>query len=313
MIETNNLENELDDFWKGVTSQVLHDESEILGYGDGLYHYTNSDGLLGIMKNQKLWATDSTYLNDSQEIKHGLELVEKIICDVKNNTTCPFSNKILNGIKERIYKYSDEIYVACFSESGDLLSQWKGYGSHGDGFSIKLDPRELLRQKRRFPFVNIAIKKVIYEIETQNKIIASQIDFTLKKANTLFCEYPNHEEDIVSDSAGSAAYYVRNMAIRFKDNVFSEEKEWRAIYSNNSYSEEGLQPINFRVSNSEIIPYMDLDICPSAQKKEWNLPILEIIVGAKKDFQRANKSIKLMCKHFKLPLPEISKSIIPLR
>lgn len=313
MIEADKLENDLNDFWKIVTSQILHDESDINGYVDGFYHYTNSDGLLGIMNSQKLWATYSTYLNDSQEIKHGLELAEKIIVDFKKKTTYPLSNEILNGIKERIYKYSDEIYIACFSENGDLLSQWKGYGSYGEGVSIKLDPRQLLRQKRKFPFVNIAIKKVIYEINIQNEIIASKIDFTLEQANKILREHPRHEDEIINASIGSAAYYIRNMALRFKNNAFSEEKEWRAIYSNNSHSEEGLQSINFRGANSEIVPYIELDICPSAGKKDWSLPILEIIVGAKQDFQRAEKSIILMCKHFKIPLPKISRSTIPLR
>ena len=312
MNEVDNLRNELDDFWKRATSQILHDESDINDYGD-VYHYTNSDGLLGIMKSQKLWATDSTFLNDSQEIKHGLEIAEKVILDFEKNTTCPLSKKILNCIKEWIYKYSDEIYIACFSESGDLLSQWKGYGSYGEGVSIKLDSRKLLRKERKFPFVNIAIKKVIYEIDVQNEIITSKINSTLEQARKILCEYPSHEDAVIKASAGSAAYYIKNMAVRFKNSAFSEEKEWRAIYSNSSHSEEGLQFINFRVANSEIVPYIELDICPSAGKKEWELPILEIIIGAKQDFQRAEKSISLMCKHFKLPLPKISKSTIPLR
>lgn len=44
-----------------------------------LYHYTSADGLIGIVRNQRLWATDIEYLNDSEELTHvAAELTERI-------------------------------------------------------------------------------------------------------------------------------------------------------------------------------------------------------------------------------------------
>jgi len=36
-----------------------------------LFHYTDLNGLQGILSNADLWLTDSRYLNDSEEMRHG--------------------------------------------------------------------------------------------------------------------------------------------------------------------------------------------------------------------------------------------------
>src|ERR1035441_9565471 len=39
-----------------------------------LYHYTTAEGLLGILNEQAFWATDCEFLNDSSEMRYGLQL-----------------------------------------------------------------------------------------------------------------------------------------------------------------------------------------------------------------------------------------------
>lgn len=38
-----------------------------------LFHYTNAEGLIGIIESQSIWATHYAYLNDSEEIRHFLK------------------------------------------------------------------------------------------------------------------------------------------------------------------------------------------------------------------------------------------------
>ena len=35
-----------------------------------LFHYTDHQGILGIIKTRAIWATEASYLNDSKEIYH---------------------------------------------------------------------------------------------------------------------------------------------------------------------------------------------------------------------------------------------------
>jgi DUF2971 family protein len=94
---------------------------------DYLYHYTTPEGLMGIVKNQELWATSVFFLNDIAEFKHGIELGRDHLEALFNNTE----------------KTKDTtIYVCSFSEEPDDLSQWRAYCPMG-GFAIGF-PKERL-------------------------------------------------------------------------------------------------------------------------------------------------------------------------
>src|SRR6266853_5638707 len=42
-----------------------------------LYHYTDSAGLIGILKSSLFWATNIYYLNDRSEVKHCADLIKE--------------------------------------------------------------------------------------------------------------------------------------------------------------------------------------------------------------------------------------------
>ena len=44
-----------------------------------LYHYTNLQGLLGIINSKSIWASNSNYLNDDREFNHLFNLVSDYI------------------------------------------------------------------------------------------------------------------------------------------------------------------------------------------------------------------------------------------
>jgi hypothetical protein len=42
-----------------------------------LCHYTSQRGLMGILTDRAMWATDANYLNDSQEVIYAVNLAQK--------------------------------------------------------------------------------------------------------------------------------------------------------------------------------------------------------------------------------------------
>ena len=54
-------------------------------------------------------------------------------------------------------------YVCCFSEEKDLLSQWRGYGSDGNGIAIGFNA-QLLRKLdingSRYKFIKVIYRKI---------------------------------------------------------------------------------------------------------------------------------------------------------
>ena len=44
-----------------------------------LYHYTNAQGLLGMLQSNRIWATNSRFMNDPTEIGYATRLVREVI------------------------------------------------------------------------------------------------------------------------------------------------------------------------------------------------------------------------------------------
>ena len=44
-----------------------------------LYHYTGIGGLLGMVENRKIWASNAYYLNDSKEILHSCDVLSEVL------------------------------------------------------------------------------------------------------------------------------------------------------------------------------------------------------------------------------------------
>ncbi len=132
-----------------------------------LYHYTDSAGLLGIIGSPislpgteesvfgfergatfgTLWATDARYLNDAHELTYGAAaLAEKLERHAEESRTPQvverlreLAETVRDGRFELTYGSDTErslAHVTCFCESGDLLSQWRGYGG---GYAIGFD------------------------------------------------------------------------------------------------------------------------------------------------------------------------------
>jgi hypothetical protein len=111
-----------------------------------LFHYTTVEGLKGIIESNSLWATSAYHLNDSSEIEYGCHLVTDILDEwVKANQqpgTAPTIPLLaLDLVKDsfgqpfsRVGRHVG-IYVSCFCDNGNLLSQWRAYGQSG-GYSI---------------------------------------------------------------------------------------------------------------------------------------------------------------------------------
>ena len=129
-----------------------------------LYHYTNWDGLVGILQSKTLWATHCKFLNDYSEIvlfrnklislllPHVRELCEELI------KQSPQFEQYINQIGglDHVVQHEtevfvdaqygatgDEIYILSFCgqhkdpqiNSNGQLSQWRGYGT-GGGFAL---------------------------------------------------------------------------------------------------------------------------------------------------------------------------------
>ena len=144
-----------------------------------LFHYTDEDGLTGILKSQCLWATHWRFLNDAKELELFCEAFPRLIKPVLDHPKVKRSlgsravnvpsrqSDVVDALCEALHRRVDdmravllhpdetrqffEFYIASFcTPEGDypgvrehgLLSQWRQYGKNG-GYALVFDTLQL--------------------------------------------------------------------------------------------------------------------------------------------------------------------------
>ncbi|UWZ84556.1 DUF2971 domain-containing protein [Occallatibacter riparius] len=253
--------------------------------GQKLYHYTNLEGLLGILSKNDLWLTHAQYCNDEQELTHGLQLTRKVIeeqaqgADPKRKS---YLEELLSLLTE---PKLDPVYVCCFCERDDLLSQWRAYAANATGVSIEFEPANFsyITGPDCPPTVGLMrFWKVFYSPETQQKIIRSAINY-----------YPFFDQAAApSDWAKWTAEAIRFFIPTFKNKDFVGEEEWRLIFTPAS---GGPVKPSYRVRGGMLVPYYSLiELCRQLGLPDQKLPLASVRIGPSPNKRLNAASVRMM-------------------
>ena len=242
-----------------------------------IYHYTDPKGLIGILSEGQLWATDIRYLNDSSELLHAEKLHGQVLQELSAAAPADSIRKRLATVaRERApWQYRLHTYAVCFCADDDLLTQWKTYGAWGSGFSIGFDRRELeLALPSLVPPADmidgpdVSLTRVVYSEEEQKESFRLHFDECVSQlpANPSPKDIKKAATDIAADAARSAC--------RFKHPAFASEKEWRIVISSDPFGSGAPKPLSFRASSRTVIPYLK-----TTRQADKKLPIVSITIG----------------------------------
>lgn len=268
-----------------------------------LYHYTNLNGMLGIIETLGFWATHIKYMNDSKEYLHGLSLCNKIIENYSKNGTSD-QVKFLNKVSECLNDEDSENFVISLCSNGDLLSQWRGYSRGQYGVSIGFSYNEIFNFTTSRDNEYLHPQKVIYNTEVQKGIITEILEIGVKNI-----EFQGLDLYIIPKEIARTLKYLIPL---FKDISFSEEKEWRIVTTNFSESEEK-HPLKFRTRDNIIVPYVSLPLRKKMSEEKENLPINQIIVGPSDSNDFTMESINYFLKEKNYHNTKVIRSTIPYR
>ena len=154
---------------------------------DLLWHYTDAGGLLSIVAHERLWATQTTFLNDSTEMAYGLRLVTSALgsYDPGNlkEATARHLERLFDPRRATFARFFDknlEVYVTCFCAEGDLLSQWRAYAGRDDagGYALGMgtDPPLQGWPQGSFEGHDVALRRVLYDPVEQEEACHELID-----------------------------------------------------------------------------------------------------------------------------------------
>lgn len=236
---------------------------------DVVYHYCSVEAFLNIIQSSTLWLSDVLKSNDSKEetwIREKInDKIEKLLTEIDLRAleawqTWSQINNTLSGT----------IYVSCFSQQKDCLSQWRGYAQDGQGMAIGFS-KEFLQILNR-PY-SLKFDRIIYKERIQNKFISKIVNENIKK--------------MTRTGVGHAALeltsnYMLDFPL-YKNPSFEDENEWRIILlsnpdhqGNGSFRDFKFLAPKFRVNNGSIISYIEMDF--SNIKNDF---IKEIWIGPK--------------------------------
>lgn len=254
-----------------------------------LYHYTSQKGLLGILDSKTLWATRIQYLNDSTEFAYTLTLLKKEFdLQEKRFSLDPISNAFDNL---RLIP----IYVACFSEKEDDLSQWRGYCAGGGGFSIGFDTNQLVKAaKRRTPSF---MAPCVYDFYRQSQLVEQLVDRFIKQSMTEGVDAKKKVLDFTADCVFLACF--------LKHPSFKDEQEWRIVLQAIAPTDPQLA---FRTSRAVLVPYLRFELT------EPEAPLdIHLVVGPNAEMELALESATRLLAAKKCTGPPVSASIVPYR
>ncbi|TDR52029.1 hypothetical protein DFP85_1142 [Halomonas ventosae] len=218
-------------------------------------HYTNQNGMMGIVGSEALRATNIKYLNDEHEFQHALDLIRKIMPETRFEQHHPDYSKYLEyieAIEKKIqaldnYK-SDSIFTVSFTEETDLLSQWRGYCPGNNGFCISIDADGIYEEACKI-FNNVYLLDCVYNKEKKE----SDLKDLLNKHWFMFISAArSKEKEKVIDSLATE---IILLASHFKHPSFSEEKEKRIVVILEYAPDNDLR---FREGQFSIVPYIEL-------------------------------------------------------
>ena len=284
-----------------------------------LYHYTSHHGLIGIVSSKSLWLTNAAYLNDSSESDYGLGVVRQVLeeheCSATEHTRQFFNE--LGSQRSIVDQYS--VYVASFSEGGDMLSQWTDYTPKGNGYSIGFHYQALADLTNGWPLspnlfpCSYAPKEQRAKTELELSKSIREWSGTQRQSGKPTSLHGGVEENSLDVNLPAQFHSISQcLATTFKHPSFAHEHEWRLC---STISTPSSVPIGrkFRSGISTILPYVELSFDRELEDPDASYqPIAKVIVGPCPDPIRATRAVRMLLQSNGLRA-EVYASEIPYR
>ena len=218
-----------------------------------LYHYTGYEAVLNIVRTNELWATEIRYLNDSSELRYATQLLAGAThaLESADPTLAPAADQFRAWLELRL-PAGHMLFAVCFSEDGNLLSQWRGYTPHGKGVSLGFEPKYI---EHRANILGFRLGQCIYDVAEQDRVTNECVEKVLTYARNVGPCSPHEAHPTQSFHPRFTEYEeaLLKVSALIKHPAFKEEREWRAISPiQPSYVDH---PPSYRAGRMTLIPY----------------------------------------------------------
>lgn len=265
----------------------IDEKNELFAQRPLLAHYTSISNAESILRNREIWFSNPLYLNDSEELRFGLNQGHDLILfdeEIEKLLLAALGNQAdLDNLREnfsKIFKqYEEDFAIDTFvlsfcnhqtEDSDGKLSMWRGYGANGNGACIVFDSAQLAEVDDS-PLV---FGRMHYASRDQRIL-------QLREYLTVLCDELHRAPNGTDDIFLAAWYYferIKIFALFTKHAGFSEEEEWRLVYLPERDKDKLLTPfIDYHITPNGIQPKLKFPIQPIAGVTPNNLNIEQLV------------------------------------
>lgn len=266
---------------------------------DVLYHYTDENGLRGILGSGHLWATALKCLEDKKEILHPVEVCRDYLRRRRRK-----ESGVRKKFVKAVYHFGKEVdeiahclhnqAATCLSKEIHVRIQWERYAAGGHGYALGLSKEGLmgllwsrLGDPNSQTDINWSFRAMVYDPKKQRQLLG-------KILQEIFMDPLFHDpgsDDVANAITGAGVYALALAAAQFKRQQFVNEHELRITIANQR--ELNLARTELRVKQRDhvtkgTIEYMEVDL---RHPKTGLMPVVEIVAGPEADVDAATEAV----------------------
>lgn len=221
-----------------------------------LFHYTSTEGLIGIFGQGEIWATHVKFLNDKSEMAFAIDRLKEFLTSAMKSLAPGRRDWTKLLIDELFLEFEfyliRPLYVTAFSRQGDLLSQWDRYAPNF-GYSIGFDTKQVMDSQEE---PSAQLIRMCYTDYAQATLMMSVLKVYLDAAPTVSPKATHWKmrKQFVRD----AGQLFRELMCYIKHEAYKEEEEWRII----ARVDPQVNPdaVHLRPGAFGLVPYLKLPI-----------------------------------------------------
>jgi hypothetical protein len=268
-----------------------------------LNHYTNLAGMQGIIRERSIWLGHIGTFNDPGEVLYGKNLVSGILGDVTNNEEDPNIQKMLRHMALQVNHFLYDTYhpfVACFCESGDLLSQWRAYGNKGSGYCLNFSFSNDVALGTSLDTLengpHLFLRKVVYDADEQRDFVSRYVEMVIEAAREALRTASGDTFDMRPIHMGvDATDLLLDMIMCFKQPAFHEENEWRLMRITRDDHEP--ETIRFREQEGILVPFRPQYLFERNGEQRPRFPLKSVCCGPSSNSARNRAATDLFLRH----------------
>ena len=145
-----------------------------------LQHYTSIEALEGMLQSGEMWFTDAYHLNDSGELRYGLNMAAEVVNQhplrrgAMREMFCAEVAKTLRVETHHAFR----ITLASFTRQRDDLGQWRAYSSDASGCCLGFAPIFHLGERSPLQYA-LLVADMIYDADRLVQEMSVVVNHTL--------------------------------------------------------------------------------------------------------------------------------------